>query len=52
VPIPTISSISSEAKGAPANIDNPNVVIEVAYDSEDYFPLPVDFLRKDKDSKG
>jgi hypothetical protein len=38
--------ISQGAKGAPAHLENVNVVIDIEYPHEDFLPLPVDFFRK------
>jgi hypothetical protein len=44
-------NVSKGAKGAPTSVVNPGVVIDVPYPAGDYFPLPVDFLRKNSDGK-
>jgi hypothetical protein len=38
--------VSKGAKGAPANIENPQIVIDIDYPEKDYLPLPIDFFRK------
>jgi predicted AlkP superfamily phosphohydrolase/phosphomutase len=45
------SKVSKGAKGAPASVDNPGVVVDVPYPAGGYFSLPVDFLRKNSDGK-
>jgi hypothetical protein len=43
--------VSKGAKGAPASVENPGVVVDVPYSAGGYFPLPVDFLRRDSEGK-
>ena len=45
-------TVSKGAKGAPASIENPHVVVDVTYPDGDYLSLPVNFLRKDTNGKG
>lgn len=47
-----ISTVSKGAKGAPTDIDNPGVVVDVPYSAGEFLPLPVDFLRRDSSGKG
>lgn len=48
--------VSKGAKGAPAHLENPNVVIDIEYPDieypeDGYLPLPIDFFRKDSKGK-
>lgn len=43
--------VSKGCKGAPANIENPQIVIDIDYPEKDYLPLPIDFFRKNSQGK-
>jgi hypothetical protein len=45
------NAVSKGAKGAPSNIENPHIVIDVDYSGTEYSPLPIDFLRKNSEGK-